>query len=83
MYWVLRCLQGIPFVRTGLEIFVDDEFKSGGRPSSPGCLPSSAAAGPSGPAWAHLGSFEQTRKENVQQAGTWAGAPIPFLYDTV
>ena len=57
----------------GLDIFVDDEFKAGGREASPGGLPSSAACGPSDPVWGQLGSFEQTRKENVQQAGAWAG----------
>ena len=60
----------------GLDIFVDDEFKADGRTSSPGGLPSSAGAGPSAPAWAHLGSFEQTRKENVQQASVWAGESL-------
>lgn len=53
---------------------MDDEFQTGGRPSSSGGLSGSAAAGSGASKWAHLGSFEQTRKENVQQAGTWAGA---------
>ena len=52
---------------------MDDEFQAGGRLPSPGGLPSSAATKHSGPGWAHLGSFEQTRKENVQEAGAWAG----------
>ena len=43
----------------------EGSHQSFGRPASEHC---------SGPTWAQLGSFEQTRKENVQQAGAWAGA---------
>ena len=60
---------------------MDDEFKADGRTSSSEGLPSSAGAGPSAPAWAHLGSFEQTRKENVQQASTWVGESLHTLPD--
>lgn len=60
---------------------MDDEFKADGRTSSSGGLPSSTGAGPSAPAWAHLGSFEQTRKENIQQASTWVGESLHTLPD--
>ena len=60
---------------------MDDEFNADGRTSSSGGLPSSTGAGPSAPAWAHLGSFEQTRKENVQQASTWVGESLHTLPD--
>ena len=64
---------------------MDDEFQSGGRQPSPGGLLSSAAAGPSGTTWAQLGTFEQTRKENVQQAGAWAGrlSCCSSIYDSL
>jgi hypothetical protein len=57
----------------GLDIFVDDEFRAGGAPppQQPGGPP--AAEPGAGSGWAQLGSFEQTRKENQQQAGQWAG----------
>ena len=54
----------------GLEIFVDEEF----RPGGPSGMRQGGAAGAEGVGgWAQLGSFEQTRKENQQQAGQWAG----------
>ena len=66
----------------GLEIFVDDEFQTGGQGTAREGLSGGAGVSLGAPVWAQLGSFEQTRKENVQQAGAWAGAPwhvlLPF-----
>lgn len=54
---------------------MDDEFRAGAPAAA--SLPGSAAAAAdvSAGGWARLATAEQTRKENVQQAGTWAGAP--------
>ncbi|KAK9822716.1 hypothetical protein WJX81_007865 [Elliptochloris bilobata] len=63
----------------GLEIYVDDEFRAGGGDANPAVDEEDAGArrGEGGqPGWAHLGTFEQTRKENVQQPMTWAGAKL-------
>lgn len=65
----------------GLEIFVDDEFTTGAGSSGliPGlglARPSSAASGDGQSSWSQLPSFQQTRKENVQQASTWTGQRI-------
>lgn len=60
----------------GLAVFVDEEFSAGGAPaqSAPAALfmPGRSAAGP----WSKLGSFEQSRKENTQRAGVWAGQKL-------
>lgn len=59
----------------GLEIYVDDEFRMGGEPASSADDADVGARGAGQPpAWEHLGTFEQTRKENVQQPTAWAGA---------
>lgn len=54
---------------------MDDEFRMGGEPG-PSSVDSDVGARGAGqpPAWEHLGTFEQTRKENVQQPTAWAGA---------
>ena len=74
LYWgacAIRCSS----LAAGLEIYVDDEFRMGGEP---GASAEDADVGARGagqpPAWEHLGTFEQTRKENVQQPTAWAGA---------
>ena len=54
----------------GLDIFVDEEFRSGGAVQGGPDVGAKAV----GSAWKHLGSFEQTRKENTQQPAVWAGA---------
>ena len=62
----------------GLEIYVDDEFRAGGEPAAgEGDMEARPSSG--APGWAHLGTFEQTRKENVQQPAAWAG-PRPALH---
>ena len=63
----------------GLEIFVDDEFQTSSQGASKEGLSGAAGVSSSQPMWAQLGSFEQTRKENMQQAGAWAGGPWHVL----
>ncbi|KAL4440602.1 hypothetical protein ABPG75_003603 [Micractinium tetrahymenae] len=61
---------------SGLDIFVDEEFSSGGAgaASAPAALfqPGRSAAAP----WTKLGGFEAGRKENVQRASVWAGQKV-------
>ena len=61
---------------------MDDEFQTGGQGAAREGQSGAAGMSSGAPVWAQLGSFEQTRKENVQQAGAWAGAPwhvlLPF-----
>lgn len=54
----------------GLDIFVDDAFRAGGSSAAPP-VPETSNTGETG--WRHLGTFEQTRKENMQKPGKWAG----------
>lgn len=54
----------------GLDIFVDDAFRAGGSCAAPPA-PETSNAGETG--WKHLGTFDQTRKENMQKPGKWAG----------
>ena len=54
---------------------MDDEFRTGGEPGPPAedaDVGARCAGEP--PGWEQLGTFEQTRKENVQQPTAWAGA---------
>ncbi|CAL8470128.1 g9670 [Coccomyxa elongata] len=57
----------------GLDIFVDDAFRAGGSSAAPP-VPETSNTGETG--WRHLGTFEQTRKENMQKPGKWAGAKL-------
>ncbi|BDA44147.1 probable mitotic checkpoint serine/threonine-protein kinase BUB1 at N-terminal half [Coccomyxa sp. Obi] len=57
----------------GLDIFVDDAFRPGGSSAAPP-VPETSNGGETG--WKHLGTFEQTRKENMQKPGKWAGAKL-------
>lgn len=62
----------------GLDIFVDDEFRSGRRGGgSVAPFPATASSAANvEPAWKHLGTFEQGRKENMQQPSMWAGGSL-------
>lgn len=54
---------------------MDDEFRMGGEPGTSAEDADVGAAGAGEPpAWEHLATFEETRKENVQQPMAWAGA---------
>ncbi len=53
---------------------MDEAFRPGG--SSAEAVPEAAHTGETG--WKQLGTFEQTRKENVQQPGRWAGVHAPI-----
>jgi len=71
------CQRRVPTLHAGLEIYVDDEFRPAGAPPAEWAAATDARGGGGGdgsPGWAHLGTFEQTRKENVQQPAPWFGA---------
>ncbi|KAK9825089.1 hypothetical protein WJX74_007567 [Apatococcus lobatus] len=64
--------------RSGLEVFVDEEFAPSGGPAL--SSPRVARANDDGLAgegkWAQLETWEQGRKENVQAPSKWAGAKL-------
>lgn len=60
-----------------MEIFVDDEFHSGTRPSSVS-QPSSMRA-PASTAWKNLGTQKEVKKENDQQPARWTETKVPRI----
>jgi len=64
-------------LHVGLEIYIDDEFRPAGAPPAEwAAAPDARGGGGGSPGWAHLGTFEQTRKENVLQPAPWFGARV-------
>lgn len=63
--------------RSGMEVFVDDEFHSGTRSSSVP-QPSSMRA-PVSTTWKNLGTQKEVKKENDQQPARWTETKVPRI----
>lgn len=60
---------------------MDEAFRPGGASAAAIALPEATGTGDTG--WKQLSTFEQTRKENVQQPGKWAGQHAHSLSNEV
>ncbi|KAG0623744.1 hypothetical protein M758_3G198400 [Ceratodon purpureus] len=70
-----RKIQQPQVPRSGIGIFVDDEFSSGARPSS--VAQATSVRAPASTTWKNLGTQKEIKKENDQLPSKWTETKLP------